>query len=487
MAEFMRNSDAFAWAMEHDASLRSTVVTIIMLDRSPDWDVLVDRFERIGRLIPNFRQRVVTTLPPAPPRWEYDPDFDLDYHLRRVIAPAPGTFDTVLEMARLAEMAEFDHARPLWEVTLVDGLADGGSALVCKLHHSLTDGIGGVQIAMILFDSVEEPEDRGSLPPEPPSEIPAPLDGLRYSLRYDAELVGKLARSAVRAVPAAVVGGVRRPRASARAAIGTATSVYRTVRPINHTASPIMKSRRLVRKLGVHEVPMPALREAAHLAGGTLNDAFLAGVTGALRRYHSHHGVAVDDLHVTMPVSIRGDGDEIGGNRITLMRFDLPAGVVDPAERIRQIHARASAVQHERSLPYTQMIAGGLNLLPRWYIAAILRHVDFLASDVPGIPMPVYLGGAAVRMQYPFGPTIGAGVNVTLMTYVDTCALGINVDIGAIPDYDVFHDCLVAGFDEVLALATPAESATAAPKPKPKRRSRPKAAARSAPREAETP
>jgi hypothetical protein len=141
------------------------------------------------------------------------------------------------------------------------------------------------------------------------------------------------------------------------------------------------------------------------------------------------------------------------------MRFDLPAGVVDPAERIKQIHVRAGAVRHERSLPYTQLIAGGLNLLPRWYIAAILRHVDFLASDVPGIPVPVYLGGAAVRMQYPFGPTIGAGVNVTLMTYVDTCALGVNVDIGAIPDYDVFYDCLVAGFDEVLALAEPAESA----------------------------
>ena len=482
MAEFMRNSDAFAWAMEHDASLRSTVVTIIMLDRSPDWDVLVDRFERIGRLIPNFRQRVVTSLPPAPPRWELDPDFDLDYHLRRVIAPHPGSFDTVLEMARRAEMAEFDHARPLWEVTLVDGLTDGGSALVCKLHHSLTDGIGGVQIAMILFDPTEEPEDRGPLPPEPASESPAPLDGLRYSLRYDAGLVGKLARSAVRVAPAAIAGGVRRPRETTRAAIGTAASVYRTVRPINQTASPIMKSRRLVRRLGVHEVPMPALREASHLAGGTLNDAFLAGVTGGLRRYHSHHGVAVDDLHVTMPVSIRGDGDPIGGNRLTLMRFDLPAGVVDPAERIRQIHARAGAVRHERSLPYTQMIAGGLNLLPRWYIAAILRHVDFLASDVPGIPIPVYLGGAAVRMQYPFGPTIGAGVNVTLMTYVDTCALGINVDIGAIPDYDVFYDCLVAGFDEVLALAVPAESTTALPKQK--RRSSPKAAAGAAPRAA---
>ena len=112
-------------------------------------------------------------------------------------------------------------------------------------------------------------------------------------------------------------------------------------------------------------------------------------------------------------------------------------------------------MQHEPSLPYTQAIAGGLNLLPRWYLASVLRHVDFLASDVPGIPMPVYLGGAAVTVQYPFGPTIGAGVNVTLMSYVDTCAVGVNVDIGAIPDYDVFHECLAAGFAEVLALASP--------------------------------
>ena len=99
------------------------------------------------------------------------------------------------------------------------------------------------------------------------------------------------------------------------------------------------------------------------------------------------------------------------------------------------------------------MIAGALNLMPRWYIGSVLRHVDFLASDVPGVPVPVFLGGAAVRAQYAFGPTIGAAVNVTLLTYVDTCALGINVDTAAIPDYDVFHDALVAGFDEVLALA----------------------------------
>ncbi len=458
MAEFMRNSDAFAWEMEQDASLRSTIVTIVLLDRSPDWDIVLDRFDRIARQIPMFRQRVVATLPPAPPRWEYDPDFDLHYHVRRVNAPQPGTFETVLEMARHAEMAEFDRARPMWEITVVEELADGGAAVVCKLHHSMMDGIGGVQIAMLLFDVTEEPRDLGPLPPEPPGERPGRFDGVWHSLRYDAALVGKVARTTAWSAPAAALKAVPHPRRSVGSLLGTAASVYRAVRPINETGSPLMTDRRLIRRLGVHEVPMPALREAAHLAGGTLNDAFVAGVTGGLRRYHAHHGVEIGDLHVTMPISLRDAEDAIGGNRLTLMRFDLPVGEEDPAARIVKIHHRIREMRAERSLPHTQMIAGGLNLLPRWYIAAILRHVDFLASNVPGIPVPVYLGGAAVRMQYPFGPTIGAAVNVTLMTYVDTCALGVNVDTGAIPDVDVFLACLIAGFDEVLALAAPAES-----------------------------
>ncbi|MDP3893085.1 wax ester/triacylglycerol synthase domain-containing protein [Nocardioides sp.] len=455
MAEFMINSDAFAWQMEHDAALRSTVVSIIMLDQPPDWDVLVDRFERICREVPMFRQRVVETFPPAPPRWEHDPDFDLDYHLRRVTAPAPGTFATVLDMARRAEMAEFDRARPLWETTVVEGLTDGAAALVCKLHHSLSDGIGAIQVAMILFDLSPESPAHESRVAEPETEARGRLDRLLDPARYDVGLVGKAAHLAVRSAPVGLLRAARRPVASTRSAVGMATSVYRMVRPINHCGSPIMTKRRLIRQLGTHEVPLPALKAAGNLAGGTLNDAFMAGIAAGLRRYHRHHGVEVGDLHVTMPLSLRGDQDPVGGNRLTLMRFDLPVGIVDPAERIARIHERTAAVRAEPSLPYTQAIAGVLNLLPRWYLASVLRHVDFLASDVPGIPFPVYLGGARVTQQYPFGPTIGAGVNITLMTYVDTCAMGINVDVGAIPDFDVFHDCLVAGFDEVLALAPP--------------------------------
>ena len=125
MNEFMRSSDAFTWSMESDPRLRSTVVTVLMLDSLPDWDDVRTRFELLTYELPMFRQRVVSTPLPAPPRWKPCEDFDLDFHMRRIAAPAPATFDAVLELARLAQMEDFDRARPLWKITLIEGLADG--------------------------------------------------------------------------------------------------------------------------------------------------------------------------------------------------------------------------------------------------------------------------------------------------------------------------------------------------------------------------
>jgi diacylglycerol O-acyltransferase / wax synthase len=135
------------------------------------------------------------------------------------------------------------------------------------------------------------------------------------------------------------------------------------------------------------------------------------------------------------------------------MRFNLPAVDKGAADLVRKVHEQTNRLRDEKSLAYTQLIAGILNLAPRWYVGSTSRHIDFVASDVPGFPTPVYLAGATVQKQYAFSPTIGAALNVTLLSYVDTCALGINVDTGAIPDIDVFYDSLVAGFDEVLTLA----------------------------------
>ena len=452
MTEFMRNSDAFTWAMESDPRLRSTVVTVILLDRSPDWDEVRSRFELIASTVPMVRQRVVPSPPPAPPRWEPAPDFDLDFHMRRVTAPAPGTLDTVLETARLAAMEDFDRARPLWEATLIDGLENDHAALVLKFHHALTDGVGGVQIGMILFDLSEVPERHGPAAELP--EVPPPpwLRGYRDTARYDARLVSDAVMGTMKMAPKLLSRSILRPVDTVSSAAELAASVYRTVRPVTRTGSALMNKRSLIRRLGVLDVPFGELRAAAHRSGGALNDAFVAGVAGGLRRYHEQHDVPVGDLHLTMPMSLREEGDEMGGNRITLMRFDVPVGVADPADRIRRIHDISARVRREKSLPYTQWIAGALNMMPRWYIGSILRNVDFLCSDVPGIPVPVFLGGAKVLTQYGFGPTIGSAVNVTLLTYVDVCSLGIDVDTGAIPDYDLFYDSLVAGFGEVLAL-----------------------------------
>ncbi|MGB0876796.1 MAG: wax ester/triacylglycerol synthase domain-containing protein [Mycobacterium sp.] len=453
MTEFMRNSDAFTWAMESDPALRSTVVTVILLDRSPDWGEVRDRFNVISRAVPMLRQRVVPSPPPAPPRWEDAPDFDLNFHIRRVTAPASGTTDTVLEMARVAAMEDFDRARPLWEATLIDGLENQGAALLLKFHHALTDGVGGIQIAMILFDLSEVHDQHGPVAALP--EVPPPpwLRGVRETAQYDARLLSNALMGSLKMAPKLLSQSILRPVDTASSAVELAASVYRTMRPVNRPGSPLMNKRSLIRRLGVLEVPFAQLKAAAHHGGGALNDAFVAGVAGGLRRYHEEHGVTVGDLHLTMPMSLREEGDELGGNRITIMRFDVPAGIADPQERIRQIHDITGKVRHEKSLPYTQWIAGALNMMPRWYIGSILRNVDFLCSDVPGIPVPVFLGGAKVLTQYAFGPTIGSAVNVTLLTYVDSCTLGIDVDTAAIPDCDVFFDCLAAGFDEVLALA----------------------------------
>lgn len=444
----MRPSDAFAWYMERDPLLRSTVVTVGVLDRLPDIEVLRARLERASRAVTSFRDRlVVPPLRMARPRWVQVDELDLSWHVRHVAVPAPGTLAQVLELARTDATTAFDPARPLWTVTTVEGLADGRAAFVLKYHHALMDGIGGIQLVTELFDLERDAPVRDGLG-KPPGESVEGWRLLRDTLTYDA---GRLARLAVRSPGSALrTSGhaVRHPADAVR----MAASVARTVEPYFTTLSPVMRERRLARSLEVLEVPLPAMKRAAAAHGGHLNDAFLAAVTGGLRRYHALHGAQVGDLRVTLPVSLREPGDPAGGNRITLMRFKLPAASTDAGERLRATHQVVERVRGERSLPHTQGIAAALNLLPAQFVGSMLKHVDFLASNVPGVPVPLYLAGARVERWYPFGPTIGASVNLTLMSYVDTCCIGINVDTGAVPDPDRLVACLREGFAEVLDL-----------------------------------
>ena len=449
---FMTESDAFSWYMEQDPGLRSTVVAVAWLEQVPPWEELGRRLEAATRLVPAFRRRALEAPGRlAPPRWATDPGFDLRWHLRRVAAPEPRDRDTVLEMARLAATTGFDRTRPLWEFTLVEGLADGSAALVMKFHHALTDGIGGVRLAYYLVDDVPSAASDTTMPAAPPGEeLAAPALVLGALANRTGELAGRISK-ALRWAPSTGGRLLAHPLRTSTSLARTAASVARTVAPVRRTLSPVMVRRGPGRRLHELEVPLDELHGAAARAGGTVNDAFMAAVTGGLRRYHEHHGVELGDLMVTMPISLRRPTDPPGGNRITLMRFVVPAGIPDPLERIRALDGRCRAARDERSLALTDEIASALNLLPAPVVGSMLKHVDFLASDVPGFPAPVYLCGSRVTGYTPFGPTIGAALNATLFSYDGRCCIGVTVDTDAVPDDDLLIRCLAEGLAEVTA------------------------------------
>jgi hypothetical protein len=135
------------------------------------------------------------------------------------------------------------------------------------------------------------------------------------------------------------------------------------------------------------------------------------------------------------------------------MRFALPISDPDPVTRIKDMNRLCRTARDERSLPLTNVIAGALNLLPRGTVGSMLKHVDFVASDVPGFSFPVHLAGARLERYVAFGPTIGSAINLTLMSYNGTCCIGVTMDTAAVPDALVLVECLRAAFEEVLALA----------------------------------
>ena len=447
MVRFMRDNDAFSWYMETDPVLRSTVVAVAWLDGSPEWELLRSRVDRASRMIPIFRQRVAE-LPGrlGPPVWVPDGNFDIDWHMSRIESPWPHDDATVIEFACREAETGFDRARPLWQFTLIEALTDGRAAVVMKLHHSLTDGVGGMQLALLLFDSSRTPEPSPSPVPTSGGEFHMLPEQIKWRFRRTAGRAGWVVRNAV----PITLRSVLRPDRAMRQAVVDVRSVARTVAPVVSTMSPVMTERGLNRRLEVIGVPLDGLKRSAAAAGGSVNDGFLAGLTGGLRLYHDKHGQPVPELRVTMPINIRTAADEPGGNRITLMRFPLPVAEEDTAARIRAISARCRRARHEPSVAMTDSIAGVLNLLPPGTVGSMLRHVDFVASDVPGFTETVYLAGAAVERYTAFGPTIGTAFNATLMSYRSECQVALTIDTAAVTDPDLFTDCIRAGFDEVL-------------------------------------
>lgn len=451
----MSDADALMWHIEKDPILRSTIVAVGILDRAPDWGRLRERFLRASISIPRFRQRVLS--PPlrlGPPRWAYEPDFDIDFHLKRFTIPTPGTRRQLLDVIAPIAQASFDRARPLWECVVLEGLEAGRAAMVMKVHHSVTDGVGGVELLTQLVDLERDAPERLRDRPAPPPEWFDAGGLVRESLGHTTRRWLGIGRRAPASVFGATLATLRDPLGSLATTAATTRSIARSLAPASSPMSPVMTQRGMGRWLDTIDVTLDDLKRAAKAAEGSLNDAFVAGACGGLARYHQRNGARIDYLRMTMPINIRADDAATVGNQFAPARFPVPIHIDDPIERMQAIRALVIEWRAEPALRLTSTLAGILNRLPTQVTTAIfggmLKCVDFVTSNVPGAPLPVFVAGASVERFYAFGPPSGAGVNITLMSHVDQCCIGVVVDTAAVPDPGVLLADLRAGFDEVI-------------------------------------
>jgi WS/DGAT/MGAT family acyltransferase len=440
---------------EANPRTRSGIMALELLDTTPDWERYRKNFDHASRTILRLRQKVVMpTLPTAAPRWVVDPDFNLDFHVRRVRVPEPGTLRQVFDLAEIIQQSPLDISRPLWSATLIEGLPDGRAAQLLHLSHAVTDGVGGVEMFAQIYDLERDPAPQ----PAPPLPIPQDLSA------------NDLMRQGLTSLPGALVGGVRGAITGAVGAVGKVVSdpgsavagvlefasASRRVARQAAEPSPLLRRRSLASRTEAIDIKLSDLHRAAKAAEGSINDAYLAGLCAALRLYHDALGVPVATLPMAIPVNLRAESDPAGGNRFTGVNLAAPVGTEDPAERIRKIRSQMAHRKEEAAIDVIGSLAPVLSLLPDAVLESITGSV--IASDVQASNVPVYQGdtfiaGAKVLRQYGLGPLPGVAMMVVLVSRSGYCTISARYDRASITDEALFARCLKDGFDEVLALA----------------------------------
>ncbi len=462
----MSGGDTLMWRLESDPALRSTIVSAWILEGAPDMDRLRAKTERATQLIPRLRERVVSDpFGIAPPRWETDPDFDLRFHLRRIRVPEPGTRRQLLDLAEPLAMQAFDKERPLWELHVVEGLEGGRSAVLMKLHHAISDGVGLVRMTECLIE--KGPEDTALPPvttlPEPAEDVDPvqeTFDAVGYRTRTGFERAG----GALRALGRTAADALRDPTGTAERVRSTTSSIARSLTPQNKPLSPLMTGRSSSVRFEAMSQPLADLKAAGKAAGGTVNDAFLAGVVGGLQRYHAHFNADAKTLRTLMPVNVRTEESQTtAGNYFAPARFEVPMDISDPAARIREMGRLVRKERGEPALGMIQEITGVLGNLPTPVVTGLFgsqqKSTDFTTSNVPGPRRTIWMSGAKVESFLPFGPLSGAAINVTVFSYAGTMYFGINTDPAAVRNPSLLVECLEKGFEEIRALAPPQQVA----------------------------
>jgi diacylglycerol O-acyltransferase len=413
------------------------------------YEAVRERLAARLHLIPRYRQKLIEApLGIAGPVWADDEDFDLDWHLDHATLPSPDALPDYLgrEMSR-----KLDRARPLWELHIVDGLADGRVALMPKMHHALVDGVAAIDVSTVILDPSPEPLD---IPPPDEPWSPRPYDPGAHIARL-------AATPFVRAQQLAMDTALRALETSPRSAaddLRKATDLLvelarqRPQAPMTPLNEPLGPNRRYASA----RADLGAIKAAGKATGGTVNDVLLAAVAGMLARYLP----ATESEPVALvPVSVRRE-EERGemGNRISMVFVDLPTDVDDPAERVQRVSAETRALKGSAAVRAGGLIAGATGWVPPAVSSLLARAMggvrahNIVVSNVPGPQQPFYLNGSRLLQASPAVPLNPANQRLTvgILSYDGGVSFGLLADRDLAPPVGEAAAALDASLAELL-------------------------------------
>lgn len=386
--------------------------------------------ERIDQIVA-FRRRLVTVpFSLHHPLWVEDPGFDLDYHVRRVAVPAPGGPHELAEVMGDIASRQLDRTRPLWELWVAEGLEHGHSAIIAKMHHAAIDGASGVDVLAKLVDLEPHPAERHEPLEWHAERVPSDVEMVVASMVSIARQPVKMVR-AVRHLTGSAVRLVTRIRQNPVQA-GVPFTAPRL--PFNTSITPH-------RQVAFASAPLADVETVRDAFGVTVNDVVLAVVAGAMRRYLEDRGELPDvPLVAVIPTSVRSV-DQSGnmGNRVSAMFTRLATELDDPVERlfaVREVMSGAKLVHRDiggetleewAEFLAPTVLSGGARLYGRLRLAERMPPIyNLVVSNVPGPTFPLYIAGARLTGLYPMGPIFdGAGLNVTVLSYLDSIDVGL--------------------------------------------------------------
>jgi diacylglycerol O-acyltransferase / wax synthase len=432
--------DASFLHLEDSASHMHVASVMTFEGPPPPYEELLDSIERRLGLVPRYRQRLAfVPLGQGRPKWVDDPHLNLRYHVRSTALPEPGSEEQLKALAGRVFAQALDRDKPLWEVWLVEGLEGDRFALLSKTHHALVDGISGVDIISVLFDTSAEPAaptDTGDR--WLPRPLPSGAQLLGEALVERATIPAELTRS-VRAVlrgPRRIAEGLR------DAAVGVGAMAWAGLNPAPATLynKPIGPHRRFTWV----RANLAEIKAIKNELGGTVNDVVLATVAGALGKHLRRRGQNTDgiELKAMVPVSVRADVERGAlGNRVAAMMAPLPVWCQDPVARLDIVREELKGLKSGGQAVGAQVLTELSGFAPTTVmgqasrVMARQRFFNLVITNVPGPQIPLYLAGRLMLDPFPMVPLAkNQALGVALLSYAG------KINFGLVGDYDLMWD-----------------------------------------------